>query len=225
MLLDDSVTTAEVSAIFAEEISAAGGTVTDIFDDGSLLLARSVLPWIRQVRPRDQVQGGVALRVHGPDLSVHPYVFRQVCTNGAIMAQAIESQRIEGFNSLPRYEAEQAVRSAVRACAVEEAFSAAAGQMRSAIDVELDRALTMLPMLARLPEAMRSRFMGEIMSRFMRDGDRSQFGFMNAVTSLARDTRDPDTRWRLEEFGGGIVASLAPAPLPDGNAVEALVSV
>ena len=33
---------------------------------------------------------------------------------------------------------------------------------------------------------------------------------MNAVTATARDTRDPDLRWRLEEFGGGIPALLKP---------------
>jgi hypothetical protein len=33
---------------------------------------------------------------------------------------------------------------------------------------------------------------------------------MNAVTSLARDSRDPDDRWRLEELGGGIGARLRP---------------
>jgi hypothetical protein len=29
---------------------------------------------------------------------------------------------------------------------------------------------------------------------------------MNAITSLARDTRDPERRWRLEELGGGMLA-------------------
>ena len=31
---------------------------------------------------------------------------------------------------------------------------------------------------------------------------------MNAVTSVARDTRDPELRWRLEEFGGGIPVAM-----------------
>jgi hypothetical protein len=35
---------------------------------------------------------------------------------------------------------------------------------------------------------------------------------MNAVTSVARDTRDPETRWRLEELGGAIAARLPRAP-------------
>jgi len=43
---------------------------------------------------------------------------------------------------------------------------------------------------------------------------------MNAVTSVARDTRDPELRWRLEELGGGIPAMLVPDPDDSGEAVE-----
>jgi hypothetical protein len=35
---------------------------------------------------------------------------------------------------------------------------------------------------------------------------------MNAVTSYARDTQDPERRWNLEELGGGLLARLAAAP-------------
>ena len=52
---------------------------------------------------------------------------------------------------------------------------------------------------------------------FISGSDRNRFGLMNAVTSVARDTRDPDARWRLEELGGGIGARLRPrrpAPTP-----------
>ena len=44
-----------------------------------------------EVRPQDRLQGGVALRVVEADILVHPYVFRQVCRNGAIVAQALET--------------------------------------------------------------------------------------------------------------------------------------
>jgi hypothetical protein len=38
--------------------------------------------------------------------------------------------------------------------------------------------------------------------------DQSAFGVLNAVTSLARDTRDPETRWQLEELGGALPSHL-----------------
>jgi hypothetical protein len=53
---------------------------------------------------------------------------------------------------------------------------------------------------------------------YMKGRDRSGYALMNAVTSVARDTRDPELRWRLEEFGGGIAAHLEPEPEPDDAA-------
>ena len=45
---------------------------------------------------------------------------------------------------------------------------------------------------------------------------------MNAVTSVARDTREPELRWRLEELAGGIAAHIEPAPTGDDTAAECL---
>src|SRR5439155_18888193 len=89
-------TTAQIKSVFAEEIAAAGGVVSEVFDDGSRLFVRSVLPRLREERTGDKLQGGVALRASECDISVHPYVFRLVCKNGAIMAHAIQTRHIEG---------------------------------------------------------------------------------------------------------------------------------
>ena len=63
--------------------------MTDTFDDGERLFVRSVVPQRRgRSGPTTGLQGGVALRASGGDVWVHPYVFRLVCTNGAIMAHA-----------------------------------------------------------------------------------------------------------------------------------------
>jgi hypothetical protein len=35
---------------------------------------------------------------------------------------------------------------------------------------------------------------------------------MNAVTSVARDTRDPEARWTLETIGGSMPAGLRTLP-------------
>ena len=58
MRSSDWLTTDQVSTIFAEEISARGGTVHDTFDDGAALFARSILPQLAEVPPGDRVQGG-----------------------------------------------------------------------------------------------------------------------------------------------------------------------
>src|SRR6266849_3041875 len=87
-------TTRQIQDLFGAEITALGGTVSDSYDDGEQLFLRSILPGVQEVRPRDKLQGGVALRLCGPAVLVHPYVFRQVCRNGAIMAQALQTRRV-----------------------------------------------------------------------------------------------------------------------------------
>jgi hypothetical protein len=218
MSLDGLLTTRDIKDIFAEEISAAGGTVSDTFDDGERLFVRSVVPQVREVRAADQLQGGVALRADDHDVWIHPYVFRLVCRNGAIIAQALQTRQIECQQFVTPDEAAGAIRSAIQACADEETFLGAVQEIRSAIASPVDLALNLLPMLARLPTAAATEVFRSIVERFYLEPDRSRFSLMNAVTALARDTADPELRWRLEELGGGIPAGRPLVRQPDDRA-------
>src|ERR1700687_3265270 len=144
MLLDEFPTTDEIKTLFAEEIAAAGGVVSDTFDDRRRLFTRSVLPRLREVATGDKVQGGVALMATEGEVSVHPYVYRLVCKNGAIVARAIQTRQIEGCDFVTPEEAIGAVREAIRECCADDAFSAAAEQMRSAREAQADLALSLL---------------------------------------------------------------------------------
>jgi hypothetical protein len=210
------LTTREVGEIFENEIGAAGGKVRDRFDDGTRLYLRAILPGEREVRPGDRVQGGVALRGTQEEISVHPYLFRQVCSNGAIRAHALESRHIlrpefsSGDESQRTYELVEAIRQ----CCTEAAFAESAREMRSAQTTDMDRALEMLPVLAGLAHDPRMRsIVTSLIHQYLkrlRDGDHSRFSFMNLVTATARDQRDPEIRWRLEVLGGKIPVAAAP---------------
>jgi len=78
MLSRLGLTTTQISAVFGEEIAARGGQVRDAFDDGLRLFARAVLPQMDEVRPGDQVQGGVAIKACEEEVCLYPYIFRQV---------------------------------------------------------------------------------------------------------------------------------------------------
>jgi hypothetical protein len=212
MALPSWISTHDVAEGFGEEVGQMGGRVSETFDDGERLFARSILPPEREVRREDRLQGGVAIMASDHEVRVHPYVFRQVCSNGAIMAQAVQTRRIE----LPEWAGDphsvmEHVRETVHACGAPEILAAGVGEIRSALDREADFALTLLPMLDRLPENVRVSMMGMIAGRFFKEEDRSRYGLMNAVTAVARDTRDPDVKWRLEEIGGAIPA-MQPVP-------------
>jgi hypothetical protein len=212
------MTTREILEVFADEITTAGGKVTETFDGERILYARSVLPGEREVRRGDNVQGGVALRATEEEIRVHPYVFRQVCKNGAIRAHAIQTRRILRADLDESYGTElvTTLREAVRMCCADEAFRAGAEEMRSALELDADMALAILPMMAHLPRKEAARILESILGRHSEGRDRSRFGLMNAVTSVARDTRDPELRWRLEELGGGIPIAVRPrSPRPD----------
>ncbi len=211
--------TSDIHQAFAGEIESLGGTVTHAYDDGQRLFARAVLSANADIRPGDRVRGGVAVRAGGSFVEVFPYTFRQVCSNGAIAAQALEGRRLERVEGteviVPAYDIAVMftdLRLAVRACAAPEAFETTTRQMRSATETEADFTLNLLPFLAQLPGAMARHWLPRILHRFTADGDRSVFGMMNAVTAVARDVRDEETRWRLEELGGSIPARLTPKP-------------
>jgi hypothetical protein len=204
------LTTGEIKEIFVDEVEAAGGKMSDVFDDGARIFLRAVLAGEKEVERRDRVQGGVAVRATADDIWVHPYVFRQVCKNGAIRAHAIETREIRrvDFSTEEPAEVASALCAAIRACCCDEAFARGAAEMRSARESsQIDLALTMMPLFARFAQGAESRaVISFIIDRFLGGRDKSRFGLMNAVTSVARDTRDPEVRWRLEEFGGGIAA-------------------
>jgi hypothetical protein len=219
------LTMRDIRELFTEEIARAGGTVSDAFDDETHLFLRSILPGTREVRPKDRMQGGVALRATEKEIRVHPYLFRQVCRNGAIVVHAIQTRRIElaEFPTLNVPEVLVDLREAVRDCCSPEAFASGVEGMRTASEREADVALQLLPMLSRLPRGYSTKLIAQIISRFTAERDRSAFGLVNAVTSVARDTSDPEMRWNLEEFGGGIPALVKPSPKVDDEGLEEML--
>src|SRR5437899_4545381 len=98
MSIGSTLSTQDVLAVFTEEIAARGGCVLDSFDDGERLFARSVLPQVEEVRPKDGFKGGVALRASRKQIWLYPYLFRLVCRNGAIMSEAFATRVIEDIN-------------------------------------------------------------------------------------------------------------------------------
>jgi hypothetical protein len=214
------LTTDRIRSIFAEEIDSRGGTVQKVDIDGGNLYCRATLPVAEEIAIGDRVRAGAALRATPSVACICPWLLRTLCINGIIVRKPMPEREVEMPLALPADVAEFTLREAIAGACSEEAFADAVKTMRAARrrPVQLD----MTPFRRRMPgdAGTRRRLLMEVMRRFREEGDRSAFGLTNAVTSLARDTADPETRWRLEELGGSIAAGrIGPAPaLPDAIA-------
>src|SRR5579872_128359 len=150
MLSDLGLSTGQIFNVFSEEIIARGGKVTDTFNDGKRLFSRAVLPQVGEVRPGDGVQGGVSLKATEEEVCLYPYIFRQVCTNGAIAAQTLESRCVADSDSWEPDLVLQAVREGVEAC-TEELFKDNVVRMQNVSVLPADVIHTLLPMVSQFP--------------------------------------------------------------------------
>lgn len=203
-----ALTTGAVLDEFTDAVTARGGTVSGAFNDGTRLFARSVLPTVDKVRRTDGFQGGVAIRATENDVWLYPFLFRQVCTNGAVITQTIDARHIPDMHDLDPDEAAELVRDGVAACCAPEVFRANMDHVRTAAEHQADLALILMPMLGRFPEAANAHVLQQIMRTFFEDRDDTRFGLMNAVTATARGVTDPEVRWRLEEMGGALAVGV-----------------
>ncbi len=214
--------------VVTAEIEDAGGRISECLADSRQLFLRSVLPQHAEVVPGDEVQGGVAVMACESLLRVHPYNFRKICSNGAILSRTTGCREIERINFDANFEVvggilEQTA-EAVRECAQPAVFNSVTEQMRDATMIEADLALQMMPFM-RMHRGRRSmRWFAQILEHFETDGDKSAYGLLNAITAVAREERDPESRWDLEEFGGGILATLNNSPQTP-SAVRSLMPV
>ncbi len=220
--------TQDIDATVVEELALLGGTVSDRSDDGRRLFLRALLPLSDEVRPKDIVEGGIAVRTVGHEIEVCPYLFRQVCQNGAIMPQVAETRRIGRVEFAAPSEAIEAVnhhlREAMRACSGVEVFAHATGQIRFAMATEVSSDVSTLLLFSSFWRTISADLQDEIVRIFVQADDRSAFGLMNAVTSVARDQDDPQVRWHLEELGGGVPAMNFPHVRPDSSEAELMDS-
>jgi hypothetical protein len=136
------------------------------------------------------------------------------------MARSIASRSIDMDEFFTPEGTADAVAEAVRSCGAPDEFADTVRRLKAARFEHVDIALTMLPMLQRFATSGLSRLVPEILKRFMETETQTRYGLFNAVTSVARDTPDPRSRWDLESLGGGLIVE-TPSPAQDFDGAEA----
>jgi len=221
MSIDIGLTTERIFNAFSEEISARGGKVTDKFINQRRLFARSIVALTENVKPGDRLHGGVALKATGGEVCVNPYVLRKVCTNGAVMSQALESTRLTRLNWGDPNEALDRICEAVGQCCSEEVFRVSVEQFRTALDAPADLSFMASGIWERLGH--QAVPMLQFFERLANGNLPSTFEMIQDITAFARNLKDPVLRWDLEELGGSIAAACSQSrPIfPTGDALLA----
>ncbi len=198
---------------FAFELAEVGGEIGRSTKHMGTLYTYGMLPHMAEVAPKDVHAGGVAMRATVDEISILPYIVRQVCVNGAIMAQVVNSEAIRVEPGATREFTSPAIGHAVRRCSSRETFQAAIHFIREAQHMAGIGPTRALDLFINLNDQAAGQAISQILSRFSQVSDRSAFGLMNAVTSTGRDAGDPELRWQLELLGGEIAATAVPDPL------------
>ena len=197
----------DLAEVFSEEIAQLNGTVASSHCSKRFLFLRALVPLRGEVRENDQIRHGVAVRAREGQLTVHPYSFREVCTNGAIHVLNVSSQQFDLHDEAASDgETEYFFREAIQASASPEAFERNLDDMRETVTLPVRMFLAMASLKSFESHPV---LIENIMTRFLQTKERTGFQFMNAVTSVARDESDPEKKWKLEEFGGGVPALLS----------------
>ena len=205
----------EIAAIFEQECTALGAMSVDTVQDETRLFGRAVCGPAELICQGDEVHGGVAVRVEGPEVFVHPYSLRKVCVNGAIMPMVHGTGRIErvateeivGAAAFTGSFASE-MREAIHRCVAREHLSQVVGEMRALTEIEAARIIPILS-YAIYSRGLPHQILTVMFDRQSSTDDSSAFGLVNAVTSVARDTQDASMRWQLECVGGELIARAA----------------
>jgi len=199
----------DIERIIREEAAAQGGYVHELLCDEERLYARTINTPISEVAPGDAVQAGVAVRVDGPEVWVRPYIFRQICSNGAISATSDEAVEFS-LGTIGSTEAqEDHFRGTIMACGHAKVLPREVARFRSFREQSVNKAMMMIAMMqTHLRKATHSELL-DILAQFDRE-EGSAWGAMNAITAVAQRIRDSERKWRLEEIG-----ALVPAVISD----------
>jgi hypothetical protein len=209
--MSDVITLSAIQQSFAAFAEANGTTVDLALADDAMMIARCVLPTPFEVRPGDTMKGGVAVRGTLEEVEVRPYLFRLVCTNGAIMMKSAAGSTVATAVCTESW-----LQDALAAAGSREAIEASVSQVRTFANSTFDRAFMFATFMRRMRGIDQGTLL-EIVRRMTGEGS-TGYALMNAITSVARDTPDPQTRWRLEAAGGAIPALLLSGPSPrDGH--------
>ena len=181
---------------------------------------------VTNVKAGDEVQSGIVIsnsEIGEGSLRIEPMVYRLACTNGMIRGQALRKYHVgragqgdlenavEFYRDETRQQDDKAfwmkVQDAVRGAFDETRFLALVRSMEEAtkdvlpIDADLPAIVQVVATRYGFNEVEKKGVEGH----FLRGGDFSRYGLLNAVTRTAQDLESYDRAIEFERFGGDLL--------------------
>lgn len=207
--------------LFAEDINERSGKILETFRHNERAFSRALLPSRMEVKAKDQLQAGVALKATPVSLAIHPFVFRQVCSNGCIYGKSIQSRKLNQVGHsyclemngkvnevVTELDVDWWFKDSVAGCCRAEVFANTSNTFSLALHHPLtgpgsvEKALMGSLNLEKFPGA--KEYHAKIMKEYLAQDEPVLFHLINAVTAVARDLRDPEKKWKLECFAGDL---------------------
>lgn len=196
----------QIWSAFALKLTELGGELGRSTAHSGRLYAYGVLPQFLEVAGEELHEGGVALRASADEIWIHPYIVRQARVNGAIVAQLLQANPILPSEDAASDSFKRQIAEAVGLCSSEATFRAGIERIELARDQAGFGPTHVMDLFVHLNDRLASRVLRRILRRFASERDYSAYSLMNAVTSTARDSDDPELRWQLETIGGEIAS-------------------
>jgi len=174
-----------------------------------------------EVKVGDIVSAGLSIsnsEVGAGSLRVEPFLFRLICSNGAIRNEAKmrkyhvgrraeEGDNFELLSDETRRADDKAfflkVRDGVKAAFDAAFFQAGLNEMRRAAGQHIEIAPAAVVEL--LQDQLREEERGRVLEAYIQGGDNSVYGVANAVTLASQAVEDYDRATELERLGGALI--------------------
>lgn len=170
-----------------------------------------------EVKENDVIYGGLIIRnseVGASSFRVEPFFLRKVCSNGLIGKhslkrihlgrQAAEEGEIEWSDETKELEDKAfwaKVRDIIRNTFDKRVFLSWIEKMKKSAEIEIEKPKEAIDNIVRYVELTEEQ-KNILLMHFT---EKTKYGLINALTSLARDTKNIEERIRLEEMGGRLL--------------------
>ena len=194
----------------------------------SRMYVKTFLPELEiQVTPQvgDVIRGGVIIsnsEIGAGSLYIYPYTDRLICTNGMVHTDYGQrrihvGRRIESAEEAYQFYSDETMRlddqaffakcaDTVRGCLNQSVFEAIASQMRDLAAIRVPGSPVDAVEVIQKQQGFTEGEGKSILQWVTEGGDLSGWGYVNAITSTARDLTDPDRQTEMQIAAGRMVS-------------------